>query len=85
MTMRGSAGTKGVRGDLGLTYFVSMDLLTGNLVGLQMNPTQIRNFKVNLASRADALWLRDTLNREGVAFGTPVDLDHDNTLTLHWD
>lgn len=81
----GISGHEEFRDDLGLTYFVSMNPLTGNLVRLQMTPTRIRNFKVNLASRSDALWLRDTLNREGTAFGTRVDLEQDNTLTLHWD
>jgi poly-gamma-glutamate capsule biosynthesis protein CapA/YwtB (metallophosphatase superfamily) len=81
----GISGHEEFRDDLGFMYFASMDSLTGNLVRLRMTPTRIRNFKVNQASRPDAQWLRDTLNREGVAFGTRVDLDHDNTLPLHWD
>jgi len=50
-----------------------------------MTPTQIKHFKVNRASRGDALWLRDTLNREGKNFGTRVELNEDNTLTLQWN
>jgi poly-gamma-glutamate synthesis protein (capsule biosynthesis protein) len=80
----GIGGYERFRGDLGLMYFVSMDPQTVQLARLQMTPTQMRNFRVNRASRTDALWLRDTLNREGAALGTQVDLDQDNTLTLRW-
>ena len=73
------------RDDLTLMYFVSMDLSTGKLVHLQMTPMQIKQFKVNRASRADSLWLRDTLNREGKEFGTRVELNRDNILMLQWD
>lgn len=73
------------RDDLGLMYFVSMDLLIGELVCLRMTPTRIKCFRANRASRAEAFWLRDTLNREGKNFGTRVDLNEDNTLTIQWD
>jgi poly-gamma-glutamate capsule biosynthesis protein CapA/YwtB (metallophosphatase superfamily) len=81
----GISGYEKFRDDLGLMYFVSMDPLTGKLVQLHMTPTQIKHFKVNRASRADALWLRDVLNREGKKFRIRVELNKDNTLTLQWD
>ena len=81
----GISGYEDFRDDLGLMYFVSMEPLTRNLVYLRMTPTQIKHFKVNRASRGDALWLRDTLNREGKNFGTRVELNEDNTLTLQWN
>lgn len=81
----GINGYEDFRDDLGLMYFVSMEPLTRNLVYLRMTPTQIKHFKVNRASRGDALWLRDTLNREGKNFGTRVELNEDNTLTLQWN
>jgi hypothetical protein len=59
--------------------------LTGDLDRLVMIPTRIGNLKINQASGAYARWLRDTLNREGIAFGTRVNADRDNTLTLHWN
>jgi poly-gamma-glutamate capsule biosynthesis protein CapA/YwtB (metallophosphatase superfamily) len=80
----GIGGHEYYRSDLGLMYFASMDPLTGKLVELKMTPTQIRHFKVNRASRDDALWLVNTLNREGKRFGTGVELDEDNRLTLLW-
>ena len=81
----GISGYENFRNDLALMYFVSVDPSTGNLVHLQMTPIQIKHFKANRASRADALWLRDVLNREDKKFGTRVEMNHDNTLTLRWD
>jgi poly-gamma-glutamate synthesis protein (capsule biosynthesis protein) len=81
----GIRGYEDFRGDLGLMYFVSVDPSTGKLVDLQMTPTQIKHLKVNRASRADALWLREVLIREGIKLGTRVDMNSDSTLTLSWD
>jgi poly-gamma-glutamate synthesis protein (capsule biosynthesis protein) len=81
----GITGYEYFRDDLGLMYFAAIDPLTGNLVSLEMTPTQIKNFKINRASRNDALWLRNILNREGEKLGTRVKLNKDNTLTLQHD
>lgn len=72
------------RDDLVLMYFMSINPSTGNLVSMRMTPLQIKNFRLNRASRADALWLRDTLNRECREFGTRVEIKTDNTLILQW-
>ncbi|MCP4263694.1 MAG: CapA family protein [Planctomycetes bacterium] len=81
----GIRGYENFRDDLALMYFVSVDPLTGKLICLHMMPTQIKHFRVNRASRVDALWLRDVLNREGKKFGTRVEMNIDNTLALKWD
>lgn len=81
----GIAGGEEFRSDLGLMYFVSMDPETGKLARFQMAATQIKRFKTNRASRSDALWLTDTLNREGKKLGTRVEWKRDNALTLQWD
>jgi poly-gamma-glutamate capsule biosynthesis protein CapA/YwtB (metallophosphatase superfamily) len=78
----GIGGVEYYRADLSLMYFVSVDPSTEKLVQLQMIPTQIKHFRVNRASRDDALWLAHTLNREGKKLGTGVKLDEDNLLTL---
>jgi poly-gamma-glutamate capsule biosynthesis protein CapA/YwtB (metallophosphatase superfamily) len=80
----GISGYEEYRGDLSLMYFATMEPSTGKLVSLHMTPLQIRHFRANRASREDAAWLRDTLSREGKRFGTRVDLEKDNTLTLRW-
>lgn len=81
----GISGYEQFRGDLALVYLFSVDPSTGKLTHLEMTPMQIRNLRANRASRADALWLRDTLNREGKQFGTRVEMDQAGTLTLRWD
>jgi poly-gamma-glutamate synthesis protein (capsule biosynthesis protein) len=80
----GISGHEAYRGDLALMYFVSADPATGGLVDLTMMPLQIRNFRLNHTSATDASWLRDVLRREGKKFGTSVDQNADNTLTLRW-
>ncbi|HEY64622.1 MAG TPA: CapA family protein [Caldilineae bacterium] len=81
----GIPGYEDFRGDLTLMYFASVDPATGRLVRLQMTPMQIQHFRLNRASRADALWLRDVLNREGKPLGTSVEIDQNNVLTLRWE
>lgn len=82
----GIGGYEEFRDDLGLMYFVRINPVTGQLVGVYLIPTQIRHFRVNQASPEDALWLRGILNREGKRFGTHVVLHEDTTsFTLHWD
>ena len=81
----GIRGYERFRGNLGLMYFVSMDPRSGRLVQLQTTPTQSKYLKANRASTADAMWLRDVLNREGKTLGTWVELNQDDTLTLRWD
>jgi poly-gamma-glutamate synthesis protein (capsule biosynthesis protein) len=80
----GIAGHEAYRDDLALMYFVSIARPEGRLVGLDMTPLRIRNFRLNRASRDDARWLRDTLTREGRRFGTRAELKDDNTLALGW-
>ncbi len=80
----GIGGYESFRGDLSLMYFVRMDPSNGRLAGLRMIPTQMKKFRVNRSSRADAQWLRNTLNREGKTFGTSVQLEEDNALELRW-
>jgi poly-gamma-glutamate synthesis protein (capsule biosynthesis protein) len=78
----GIGGYKHFRSDLTLMYFLSMDPGTGKLVSLRLIPAQIKRFRINRATFADALWLRDVLNREGRKFGTRVVMHPDNTMTL---
>lgn len=72
------------RGDLPLMYLVSVDPSTGKLARFVMTPLRIRRLRLNRASRNDARWLRDTLDREGQRLGTRVELGEDNSLVLAW-
>lgn len=80
----GISGYEQFRDDLVLMYFLSLAPSTGVLVGCEMMPLQIRNFRLNRSSRDDARWLRDVLNRESESLGTSVELVDDNALVLRW-
>ncbi len=79
----GIGGFESFRADLGLMYFVAVDT-AGRLRSLRMRPTKIKLLRVNYASEADGLWLRDLLNREGGRFGTATGQEEDGTLDLLW-
>lgn len=78
----GIGGHEQYRPDLSLMYFVSIDTRSGNLVRFRMTPMRMQRLKVNRASHADALWLKEMLEREGGMLGTRVELNDDNTLAL---
>ncbi len=80
----GISGYEGYRDDLGLMYFVSWNAEHERLAGLTMVPTQIRHFRVNRSSGADALWTESVLNREGSKFGTSVIPGDHAALILRW-
>ena len=81
----GISGYESFRGDLALMHFPTVDASSGRLVRLHMIPMQIKRFRLQRAPRADAQWLRDTLNREGRRFGTRVDLSEEGHLSLQWE
>ncbi len=80
----GIHGHEEYRADLCLMYFVRMDPSTGTLSGLEMTPLQMRRFRLNHASKEDARWLRDTLDRESRKLDTRVESRANNTLSLEW-
>ena len=80
----GIGGYGDFRDDLAVMYFVCMEPSSGRLVELQMIPMQIKHFRLNRAAKEDALWLSETLNKEGSQFGTRVEISVDNTLSLKW-
>jgi poly-gamma-glutamate capsule biosynthesis protein CapA/YwtB (metallophosphatase superfamily) len=81
----GISGYESFRGDLALMYLANMDPATGKLRGLTMTPVRIKRLKLNSARREDALWLRDTLTREGQRFGSRAALIPHNRLVLQWE
>ncbi len=80
----GIGGYESFRGDLSLMYFVTMSPATGRLAGLRMIPTMMKKFRVNHAARAEAEWLRQTLDCEGKQFATCVETKGDKVLELRW-
>jgi poly-gamma-glutamate synthesis protein (capsule biosynthesis protein) len=80
----GISGYESFRNDLVLMYLLKVDPSTGGLLSLEMVPFQIGRFRLNRASQADALWLKNTLDRECAPFGTGATLTDDHTLVLEW-
>ncbi len=81
----GIGGREEFRGDLALSYFITMDPQNRKLMELHISPMQIRNLKLNRVSPADAAWLKETLGREGKKLGTWVKMQKDHTLGIHWE
>jgi poly-gamma-glutamate synthesis protein (capsule biosynthesis protein) len=80
----GIRGLEDFRGDLGLMYFARVDVSSGDLVALEMNPTRIKHFRINRAKADETSWLRMTLDREGERFGSRVNVGADGKLLLGW-
>jgi len=80
----GIVGQEDFRDDLVLLYLAALDLKTGKLARLTLIPFQIRNFRLNQPSAADAAWLRQVLNREGRQFATHLEAGQAGTLDLSW-
>ena len=78
----GIGGHEELRADLTLAYFPVLDVATGRLSGLDMTPMRIRRFQVRRASREDARWLTDTINRESRRFGFRARLEEEGGLVL---
>jgi poly-gamma-glutamate synthesis protein (capsule biosynthesis protein) len=80
----GISGYGSFRGDLTLMYLPTFDTATGRLSSMTLTPMQIRHFRLNRASDADAAWLRDRLNLEARKFGVSLSSEVDGTLRLQW-
>jgi poly-gamma-glutamate synthesis protein (capsule biosynthesis protein) len=80
----GIEGYEAFRDDLVLMYLPTLSASNGRLVELRLIPFQIRNFRLNRPSRADAAWLRDTIDREGRKFGIRTGMGDDGTFAVTW-
>jgi poly-gamma-glutamate capsule biosynthesis protein CapA/YwtB (metallophosphatase superfamily) len=78
----GISGYEEFRDDLTVMYLPTFSASNGKLVDLRLVPFRLGKFRLNRAAREDAIWLRDTLDRESAKFGTQVTLDEDGTLTV---
>jgi poly-gamma-glutamate synthesis protein (capsule biosynthesis protein) len=80
----GISGYEAFRGDLALMYLAMVDPQQGRLLQMRLVPMQPRRFRLNHASEVDVKWLGDLLNQLGAPFGTGVQLERDNSLSLRW-
>lgn len=78
----GITGYENYRDDLAVMYFPNIAPDTGELLGLEMVPLQIRNFRLARATPADVVWIRDTIDRESRRFGAYITIAPRGSLTL---
>jgi poly-gamma-glutamate capsule biosynthesis protein CapA/YwtB (metallophosphatase superfamily) len=78
----GIAGYEEFRSDLSLMYFVTVDAVTGDLIGLEMTPLQIHRFRLNHATDEDAEWVQRRLDRECRRFDSRITLGPGHRLIL---
>jgi poly-gamma-glutamate capsule biosynthesis protein CapA/YwtB (metallophosphatase superfamily) len=80
----GITGFEQYRDDLVLMFFPSLDCGTGQLIGVEMTPMQIRNIRLHRASSEDARWLCAALNRIGPPFHVGCTLTGEGSLRLEF-
>jgi poly-gamma-glutamate synthesis protein (capsule biosynthesis protein) len=81
----GISGYERFRGDLALMYLIDFNQDTGQLISAGLVPVQMRRFRLERASAADAKWLCNLLNELGKRFGTSTRMNHDDgNLILAW-
>ena len=80
----GIGGYESFRGDLALMYLVDLDSRSGELLSVRLVPMQMRRFRLEQTSAADARWLCNLLEQLGESFGTSAQPDGDNSLILEW-
>jgi poly-gamma-glutamate synthesis protein (capsule biosynthesis protein) len=78
----GIGGYHRYRDDLRLLWLASIGPSDGVLEGLWMAPMQARRMRLRHADPDDREWLRAVLDKTSRRFGTRVDLDEDQLLTV---
>src|SRR5947207_4313521 len=78
----GISGYEKFRGDLALMYLVDLHSRSGELMSVRLVPMQMRRFRLEHASAADADLLCDLLNRLGAPFGTKTRVIENKYLAL---
>jgi poly-gamma-glutamate capsule biosynthesis protein CapA/YwtB (metallophosphatase superfamily) len=81
----GIRGYESYRDDLAVMYFADFDTANRNLVGVELVPLQIRQFRLIDPTEADVDWIRETLDRESRQFGARVRTTADERLALTWE
>jgi len=78
----GISGYENFRGDLAVMYLIELDPTNGQLVDAQLVPMQMRLFRIEHTSAADAAWLCDLLNKLSGSFGTQTRPDENASLIV---
>src|SRR5437867_2799772 len=77
----GISGYENFRGNIAVMYLLDLNR-SGELRSAQVVPMQMRRFRIEHTSAADAAWLCDLLNKLSGSFGTRTRLNKDESLTV---
>jgi poly-gamma-glutamate synthesis protein (capsule biosynthesis protein) len=80
----GIGGYDWLRPDLGLMYFTTHAVGSGQLLRMEAVPMRIERLRLNRATRQDSQWLRERLAHESDRFGVSVGLRDDGALQVVW-
>jgi poly-gamma-glutamate synthesis protein (capsule biosynthesis protein) len=80
----GISGHEMFRGDLALMHVIELDAISGELITAQLVPMQMRQFRLQGVSAADAKLLCNLLSELGKPWGTAARMEDDSSLTLEW-
>jgi poly-gamma-glutamate synthesis protein (capsule biosynthesis protein) len=80
----GIAGYEPYRDDLVVMYLATIDSRTGGLHRLKLVPFQIRKFRLNRPTGADAAWMCGVLDRESSRFGAHVAMERSGAFEVSW-
>lgn len=81
----GIGGYEEFRADLALAYFPTLQAQDGRLLALELEPFQVRNFRLVRPSDEDRAWLVDRLAREYGRFGLHVEAGESGALRMMWE
>jgi len=80
----GISGHESYKAHLGLLYFLTFDVISGDLASFKMVPTKIKKLQLKRPNKKDRHWMQKVLNRECGQFGSVVKWAEDDTLSLGW-
>ena len=80
----GIGGHGSLRCDVGCLYAITLDG-AGALQGLEIEPLQMRRFRLEHANAAAQDWLRSIVDERGRAFGTRIVGTRDGRFVLGWE
>ena len=78
----GIGGYEEYRDDLRLLYFVTVDPDNGRFHDVRIVPMRSRRMRLERATVEDSRWVQDVLGRISRAYGSRVERNPDNTLTV---
>lgn len=80
----GIGGHESYKAHLGFLYLVTMDSSSGDLIKLEMVPTEVKKLQLVPPIKRDREWLQKVVNREGTQLGTRANWTSHETLQLIW-